>query len=349
MKKRLIIACLVLYCMTFILYPCGSGGQVSGTPAKIRADGDASYISSSKVAAKTVDLLIDVNINESEQKILIQADDTDNPILLYIHGGPGDPAMMFSHTYSDLLRNRFVFVNWDQRGAGLSWHEGMDESKITEDQLVDDALELTRFLIQSYKKDKIYIIGHSYGSIIGMRLASEHPELYHAYIGIGQVLDWNRSVSYTRKWLTAEMKKAGDVEGLKKLESSAVPDMNAVIGYGGHTHKAIDYDKIIKNSPYYFDGYIDLKNKARELVQRNIAKSRSTMSFWDIEKFRIPIYFFEGRFDHVTACAPELVIEFCDKIEAPEKETVWFEDSAHMPNLQEPVKFQQMIIEKLLK
>jgi pimeloyl-ACP methyl ester carboxylesterase len=240
-------------------------------------------------------------------------------------------------------------VNWDQRGAGLSWHEGMDESKITEDQLVDDALELTRYLIETYKKDKIYIIGHSYGSIIGMRLASEHPELYHAYIGMGQVLDWDRSVAYTKKWLTAEMKKADDQDGLKKLESSAVPDMDEVIKYGGHTHKTIDYNKIIMNSPYYFDGYIDLKNRARKLVQRNITKNRSTMSFWDIEEFRIPIYFFEGRFDHVTACAPELVVEFCEKTEAPVKEIVWFEDSAHMPNLEEPVKFQQMIIEKLLK
>jgi pimeloyl-ACP methyl ester carboxylesterase len=240
-------------------------------------------------------------------------------------------------------------VNWDQRGAGLSWHKGMDESKITEDQLVDDALELTRYLIETYKKDKIYIIGHSYGSIIGMRLTSEHPELYHAYIGMGQVLDWDRSVAYTKKWLAAEMKKADDETGLKKLESSDVPDMDEVIKYGGHTHKTIDYNEIIMSSPYYYNGYIDLKNKTKELVQRNITKNRSTMSFWDIEEFRIPIYFFEGRFDHVTACAPELVVEFCEKTEAPVKEIVWFEDSAHMPNLEEPVKFQQMIIEKLLK
>lgn len=300
--------------------------------------------------AGTIDLLTDVDINGSRQKLLIQSDDLSNPILLYIHGGPGDPAMMFSHLYSDSLKRSFIFVNWDQRGSGLSWQEGMAESEISEDQIYNDALELSRHLIKKYKKDKIYILGHSFGSIIGLKLAYRHPELFHAYIGMGQVLDWNRSVGFTKKWLKNKVLEAGDDEGLKRLESVNVPPMDMVIQYGGHTHTPVDFDSIMKASPYYFEGYIDLKNKARDTVQKCVARNGSSdgLSLIEIKELKVPVYFFEGRYDHVTACAPELILEFFDKLQAPVKEIVWFENSAHLPNLEEPELFQQMLIERVL-
>ena len=303
-----------------------------------------------KREASPVDLLTDVEINGCKQKILVQTDDLNNPILLYIHGGPGDPAMMYSHMYSDLLRSKFIFVNWDQRGSGLSSYKGMDASKISEDQIFEDALEMTKYLLKTYEKEKIFILGHSFGSIIGLKLAYRHPELYHAYIGVGQVLDWNRSVVFTKKWLKGKMLEAGDDEGLKKLDNEGMPTMDMVIRYGGLTHLAIDFNSIMKASPYYFEGYIELKNGARDFVQNCIERNGSSdnLSLVDIKELKIPLYFFEGKYDHVTACAPELVVEFCNKVKAPVKEIVWFENSAHLPNLEEPLRFQQMLVEKVL-
>lgn len=363
MKNNFVIVFTLTAFLVLILNACGNtkeytsmiqeviraeiaGGTEAANPPETVTQSEAATLTE----ADSIDLLTDVDINGSRQKLLIQSDDLENPILLYIHGGPGDPAMMYSHLFSDNLRRSFIFVNWDQRGSGLSWQEEMDESKISEDQIFNDALELSRHLIKKFKKDKIYILGHSFGSIIGLKLAYRHPELFHAYIGMGQVLDWNRSVGFTKKWLKDKMLEAGDDEGLVRLESLSVPPMDMVIQYGGHTHTAVDFDAIIKASPYYFEGYIDLKNKARDTVQKCVARNGSSddFSLMEIEELKIPLYFFEGRYDHITACAPELILEFFDKVHAPVKEIVWFENSAHLPNLEEPERFQQMLIDKVL-
>ncbi|MDD4032878.1 MAG: alpha/beta hydrolase, partial [Bacteroidales bacterium] len=132
----------------------------------------------------SIDSLYDVTLNGCRQKILVQSNNTDNPVLLYLHGGPGSSIMMRTHVFSDRLKDQFIFVNWDQRGTALSYHEGMDTTKISEDQLRDDAIELIKYLQNKFNHKKVYLIGHSFGSVLGLQLVADHPEYFAAYIGV---------------------------------------------------------------------------------------------------------------------------------------------------------------------
>jgi pimeloyl-ACP methyl ester carboxylesterase len=294
-----------------------------------------------------IDSLYDITLNGCQQKILVQSNNTDNPILLYLHGGPGSTIMLRSHVFSDHLKDHFIFVNWDQRGTALSYHEGMDTTMISEDQIREDALELINYLLAKYHQKKVYLIGHSFGSVIGLQLVANHPELFYAYIGVGQVAyDWNKSVASSYNWLHNQLEKANDTIGLKRIEADKFPYIDLITRYGGHHRLSLDLDSMIRSSPYYFDGYLDLLKKGKEFSVKYMGKyppkKMVNKSIWEIG---VPLYFFEGVNDHVIACAPELVVEYSKKVKAPKKEIIWFKKSAHYICVEEPEKFQDELIE----
>lgn len=299
------------------------------------------------ILSHRVDSLYDLEINGCQQKILVQSNNTDNPILLYLHGGPGSSVMMRSHVFSERLKDHFIFVCWDQRGTALSYHDGMDSTRISEEQLREDALTLIKYLLDKYHQKKVYLIGHSFGSVIGLQLVANHPEYFQAYIGVGQVAyDWDKSVAITYRWLHDQLEKANDTTGLKRIEKDKFPYIDLVTKYGGHHRLSIDLDSQIRSSPYYFEGYLDILAKAKTFSVKYMGKfprQQQTInkSIWEIN---VPLYFIEGVNDHVIACAPELVVEYCNKVKAPKKEVIWFEQSAHYICVEEPEKFQDELI-----
>jgi pimeloyl-ACP methyl ester carboxylesterase len=297
-----------------------------------------------------IDSLYDLNINGCQQKILVQSNNTNNPVLLYLHGGPGSSFMLYSHIIAEKLKDNFIFVNWDNRGAALSYHEEMDTTKLSVDQIRDDALELTKYLLKTFHKKQIYLLGHSFGSVIGLQLVANNPEFFKAYIGVGQVINWDKSVAITYKWLHDTLSKANDTSGLRRIEADKFPYIDLIVKYGGHHRLSINLDSIIKASPYYFDGYLPLLKKGKEFSQYHVAKNPNPReaSAKSISEINVPLYFFEGVNDHVIACAPELVVIFCKTVKAPKKEIVWFKNSAHYISVEEPVKFQDELI-KILK
>jgi len=300
-------------------------------------------------SGKGIDCFQDVTINGCRQRILIQSDDvTRNPILLFLHGGPGSSEMLWSHLYDRKLRRNFIYVNWDQRGAGFSYREDVDPAGVSEVQIHDDALALVRYLTGTFGKEKVFLLGHSFGSVIGMRLAADHPELFYAYIGAGQVIDgeYDRSVRITYDWLHETLVKAHDREGLARIEKGRFPYMDLIIKYGGHHDPSIDLARVMAGSPYYVDGYLDLLQKGKDFSAENVGRNPRLRgvpgrSVLDIP---IPLYFFEGVNDHVIASAPDLVVEYCAKVRAPKAEIVWFKKSAHTMNVDEPMKFQDELV-----
>ena len=294
-----------------------------------------------------------INLNGCPQKLLIQSENTDdNPILLYLHGGPGSSALIYSHLYSEELIREFIFVNWDQRGTAFSYYDGMDASKITEEQIRDDALVLTRYLLKTFHRKKLFLVGHSFGSVLGLQLVANHPELFYAYIGVGQVIDYDESVKITYSWLHKVLLENNDREGLDRIERDRFPYIDLVIKYGGHHRLSLDLDSLKKTSPFYFNGYLELANRGKKISQGNHACISSLMqkfiyrtiinkSIYDIN---VPLYFFEGDNDHVIACAPELVARYCIKTNVPEKHIIRFHNSAHYINVEEPHKFQNELL-----
>lgn len=296
-----------------------------------------------------IDTLFDIDINGCKQKVLIQTNNTNNPILLYLHGGPGSSIMMYSHTFSKRLIDHFIFVTWDQRGAALSYHEGMDTTKISEDQIRDDALVLIKHLLKTYHQQKIYVIGHSFGSAIGLQMVADHPEYFKAYIGVGQVAtDWDRTVAITYKWLHDTLEKVNDTASLRRIEKDKFPYVDITTKYGGHHRLSINLDSVVKASPYYFEGYLDLLKKGKVFSQYYVEKNSNVKSAFhkSIYDIKVPLYFFEGKYDHVAACAPELVVEYCNKVKAPKKKVIWF-NCAHYISVEEPEQFQDELIKIL--
>jgi pimeloyl-ACP methyl ester carboxylesterase len=128
-----------------------------------------------------------VRIGGVDQYVLIRGSDSSLPILLFLHGGPGMPAMYLAHAFQRELEKEFVVVQWDRRGAGKSYREDISNTLTTE-QLVADTIELTNMLHARFHRDKVYLVGHSWGTYLGMLVIARHPELYRAYVGIGQLV-----------------------------------------------------------------------------------------------------------------------------------------------------------------
>ena len=298
-----------------------------------------------------IDTLFDVNLNGLEQKVLVQSNDLKNPLILWLHGGPGTSEMFINHHCMNKLYDNFTVVHWDQRGTALSYNDSIKVSDISSDKIFDDAFQLTQILKANYQQDKIFIIGHSFGSILGIHLAEKYPDEYYSFIGVGQVINDNKSREMNYKWFVKKLTEEKDTVELNKIVETKKVSRRLINKYNGIYYKGISLFDIIKTSPYYYEGYLDDYLSSMKFVRESMGQNPSTYfkEIMDINKLNIPVYFFEGRHDKVWACSPELVVDYCDSLDAPVKEIVWFENSAHHPNIDEPDKFQKVLINKVLK
>lgn len=299
-----------------------------------------------------IDTLFDVKINGLEQKVMVQSNNLNNPILLWLHGGPGTSEMFLNHYCLNKAYDSFTIVHWDQRGAGLSFNDSLNESDVSFDKILYDANQLTEILKTRYNQTKIFIIGHSFGSILGIHLAEKYPDNYYAFIGVGQVIDDKKSQEITLNWFIDKLKQENDTIELSKVVKDKRISRELINRFNGIYVGEKNMMDVIKESDYYYDGYLDTYLKSMRFSRECIGKNPSTYEkniLTEIQNIEVPIYFFEGRHDRIAACAPELVVEYCKILRAPSKEIVWFENSAHHPNIDEPYKFQQELIDKVLK
>jgi len=172
-----------------------------------------------------------VDINGVEQGMFIQSRNIHNPVLLFVHGGPGMPEYWLTQHYPTGLEDHFTVVWWEQRGAGLSYHPDIPPETMTAEQFVTDTLEVTRYLLKRFGQEKIYLMAHSWGSYIGIQVAARAPELYHAYIGMGQISYQIQSEQLAYQYALEYYKKNGNTDMVKKLEA-APPTMTVPLPAG---------------------------------------------------------------------------------------------------------------------
>lgn len=166
----------------------------------------------------SISALEQVEINGSSQEIMIRGKDKDNPVIIFVHGGPGCPEMPYADQYQDLLETNFTVVNYDQRASGKSYHFFEDYSNLSSDLLVEDLLAMTDYISERLGKEKIILIGHSYGTYIAMQAAYEAPEKYEAYIGIGQMSDTTESEIDSLNYSINQAQKAGNTDDVLFLQ-----------------------------------------------------------------------------------------------------------------------------------
>ena len=144
------------------------------------------------VSDNGVEELLPLQVNGTTQWISVRGRDRHNPILLYLHGGPGSPTMPEAYLFQSPWEDFFTVVQWDQRGTGKTYaanDAAALANTITIDQMDADTVEVIQQLRTRYHKEKIFLLGHSWGSALGLRIAQEHPEWLYAYIGVGQMIN----------------------------------------------------------------------------------------------------------------------------------------------------------------
>ncbi|MGP8173094.1 MAG: alpha/beta fold hydrolase [Terracidiphilus sp.] len=282
-----------------------------------------------------------IRIGGVDQYILIRGNDSSLPVLLFLHGGPGMPAMYLVHAFQRELEKEFVVVQWDRRAAGKSYREDINGTLTTE-QLVADTVELTNVLRARFHQDKIYLVGHSWGSYLGMLVIARHPELYRAYVGIGQLARNAPINGIQDEYIRQNARRMGDRNAIKELDEkgASVREM-LLFKFGGEIHHAKSFTPLLLTglaAPEY--SLRDARNvpKGVSLYSKHLVYNSISGELMDaITHVEIPIYFFTGRYDY---CDPfSLTEEYFSKIDAPEKHIVWFEESAHFPFYEEPEAF----------
>jgi pimeloyl-ACP methyl ester carboxylesterase len=186
-----------------------------------------------------------IRIGGVDQCILIRGNDSSLSVLLFLHGGPGMPAMYLAHAFQRDLEKEFVVVQWDRRGAGKSYREDIGDTLTTE-QLVADTVELTNVLRARFHHDKIYLVGHSWGSYLGMLVIAQHPELYHAYVGIGQLARSSPIAGIQDEYIRQSATRMGDQNAVKELEKKGASVRETLLfKFGGEIHNAKSFMQLL--------------------------------------------------------------------------------------------------------
>jgi pimeloyl-ACP methyl ester carboxylesterase len=298
-----------------------------------------------------------VELGGSRQWICVRAESVDKPLLLILHGGPGDPEVLPFRRYDAGLEKDFIVVNWDQRGSGKSYSPSMSAESLSIEQILSDAHELVGYLKESFSKQKIYLLGHSWGSLLGALLASRYPEDFHAYIGMGQWVSMGDNERLCYEFTLREAERRGDRKAIAVLERIGAP-VNGLYN-GDWLESVIAQRKYLKKYGgflygksgvlgLYCSSYLATTEyrgfslssyfKASRLCLRALWPQMAKVDLSrDAAKFGTPVFLFLGRNDWNTP--PSLAEVWLTGISAPSKRILWFEDSAHCPSFEEPDKF----------
>ena len=184
-------------------------------------------------SAKGIDESSFVTIGGIEQWVTIRGQDRDNPVLLFVHGGPGDVTNPWSFRLFAPWEEHFTVVQWDERGAGRTLRKSGPAiaPTITVDRMVQDGIELSEYLRKHLGKDKIIIVAHSFGSILGLGMVRTRPDLYYAYVGTGQVADETRNYSVAYDALLKKARAVGNQRAIDELTKVGPPPYESGAGY----------------------------------------------------------------------------------------------------------------------
>lgn len=292
---------------------------------------------------------LNINLNGVPQFVSIRAEKAEAPLLVYLHGGPGDAALPLVKKYNKQLEQHFTVVIWEQRGAGKSYSPF--DGAVTIEMFLQDLDVLVTDLLRRFKQRSLYLVGHSWGSILGLRFTQSHPERVRTYIGCGQVVNMKKSsrIAYDYALAHADRKS---LEKLKTIDCSYQSEnwlndllfvTQQVVKHKGSLYGAKNYNRLIL--PFLFSKDYTIG----DLIRRQKGSLQAIQSLWQEvmqtnfeaqTRFEAPVILIEGRFDsHVSAT---LAKDYFDRIET-EKRFYWFENSCHFPQWSENEKFNQLM------
>lgn len=306
---------------------------------------------------------IRIDINGVELGMFIRSRDKAHPVLLYLHGGM--PDYFLDKRYHAGLEELFTVVWWEQRGSGMSYSPDIPRETLTEEQLISDTIELTKELRRRFGKERIYLMGHSGGTFIGIQAAARAPELYCAYLGVAQMSFQLKSERVAWEYMLECFKENGNRKMAGKLEAAPVTMSDGIpVAYSAVRDKAMhslgigttrDMHSVITG--IFLPSLLCRDYTLREKVHMWLGKSRSGVSIvWNdmlsmnlaekVPELRIPVYFLEGIYDYT--CSYTEAKSYFEKLRAPLKGFYTFELSAHSPMFEEPEKMRKILKQDVL-
>jgi pimeloyl-ACP methyl ester carboxylesterase len=278
-----------------------------------------------------------------EQSVLIRGHDRSRPVLLFLHGGPGMPAMYLAHAFQRELERDFVVVHWDRRGAGRSFEAVGDSAPLSVSQTLADTHELTRHLRTRFGQDRIYLVGHSWGSYLGLLAVRDRPEHCAAFVGMGQLAGTRAEVDALRRDCARRLASGTEDSVAARADGPRRVTEDELFRCGAELHEAQSFWPILRTglaAPEYtiFDA-LNVKRGADRVGREMRYDVEPRPLEGEVEKVDVPVFFFLGRHDLNTPS--RLAAEYLDRLEAPLKYVVWFEESAHFPFFEQPVRFHE--------
>lgn len=293
-----------------------------------------------------------VELGGTRQAVSVRGADRANPILLFVHGGPGSVEMPMAWGFQRHWEDYFTMVQWDQRGAGKSYALNDPEAlapTLSLERYRDDAIELIELLCQRYGKRKVVLMGHSFGSAVGLAVAAKRPDLLHAYVGVGQLISFMENERVGLDWTLQQARQRGESQALVELEAlRPYPDGEFTIDKADGWRKwairwgalaayrpdADFYFASTRLSPEYGPADLEAWGEGSAYSVTTLWPRLKEVSFQELRSLEVPVVFFLGRHDYFVP-AP-IAARWIERVQAPRKQLVWFEHSAHLPMVEEP-------------
>jgi pimeloyl-ACP methyl ester carboxylesterase len=289
-----------------------------------------------------------VTINGLEQWVTVKGDDCANPLVLFIHGGPGNPLSPYSDTIYGPWRKQFTVVQYDQRGAGMTYGKNppAEDRPLTIAQLRDDGNAVAAWLAERYGKKKVILWGSSWGSILAVHMAKARPDLFYAYVGTAQVVSYRDNQAATYQYLLGLTKEQGDRAGQEVLHSVGAPPWSDPRSFG-KVRKIIRRQEAAATTapPAPWWQAAPLYTSAKAQADYEAGEDYSFLNFVglhgdgmfsqvDLPKlgtdFAIPMFFVHGEHDMLSR--PEIAKRYVASLRAPAKSIVMVAKAGHDPN-----------------
>jgi len=301
-----------------------------------------------------------IELGGENQYVEMTGNSDQLPVLLFLHGGPGWPQTPHLRYFNADLTKEMVLVSWDQAGCGKSYLRNSNPKNLNTESLINDAHELTQYLKKKFNKEKIFLLGFSYGSVIGLQLAEKYPDDYYAYIGVSQLINTQENWDVSINWIKEQALLRNDTAALQQLELIEKRDTSVcetelecfmskyqlLVKYNGTIYKKEIAEEIAKAEKFYDDYKVYDWFEAFNYTASRFGGKQFYIDLSDIKSLGVPVYFMAGRHDWNL---PGIVTEkYFQDLKAPYKEFIWFEKSGHEPPEEEPEKFNNQII-KIVK
>ncbi|MET8802906.1 alpha/beta hydrolase [Streptomyces sp. NPDC004546] len=300
-----------------------------------------------------------VRIGGIDQWISVRGEDRANPVILEIHGGPGASNLVFTPRTRAWERH-FTIVRWDMRGAGKTFAAGGPEGQgeLTLDRLHEDALEVTAHIRARLAVDKVLLLANSFGTVTGLRLARDHPELYSAYVGTDQnIVEGGRNPS-AYEGLLARLEKAGRRKQLARMaaigphRSAWSPHEWAEYAKTVVTTDPLTYDtmKTVVIRSLWFSPLHTLRELRTYLKAQTFSESLGPQAMTIDEyaegtAFQLPFFVFQGESDVLTP--PQPARRFHDEVTAPVKDFALIRGASHFASFRHPDQFLDLMLTKV--